>query len=84
MTFTRPALKEHTFARGEDVEQGGEVLAAGTRLSPAGIGLLASIEPPTFRSTVRPELRFIGGNIAIESPLTPKIRIQTSIHCVPV
>ena len=79
VTFTRPAGEgAHIRRRGEDVEQGGEVLAAGTRLSPAGIGLLASIGAThvSVYRTPRVAVHSSGNELVpIESPLTPgKIR----------
>lgn len=79
VTFTRPAAEgAHIRRRGEDVVQGGEVLSAGTRLSPAAIGLLASVGATRVSVYRSPRVAVhSSGNelVPIDSPLTPgKIR----------
>lgn len=50
-----PVPGEWIRRRGEDIAEGAEILAAGTRLGPAELGLAASIGVPAL--TVKPRLR---------------------------
>jgi molybdopterin molybdotransferase len=79
VTFTRPAADgAHIRRQGEDVPQGGDVLSAGTRLSPAAIGLLASVGATRVSVYQAPRVAVhSSGNelVPIDSALTPgKIR----------
>jgi len=79
VTFTRVAQAgDHIRRRGEDVPENGEVLSSGTRLSPAAIGLLASVGASRVSVYRRPKVAVhSSGNelVPIESKLTPgKIR----------
>jgi molybdopterin molybdotransferase len=58
VTITRaPEVGTHIRRRGEDVEQGNQVLEAGTRLGPGQIGLLAAVGRD--RVVVRPRPRVV-------------------------
>ena len=79
VTFVKPAKSgQHIRRQGEDVAKGGEVLKEGTRLSPAAIGLLASVGASRVSVYRRPRVAVhSSGNelVPIESALSPgKIR----------
>ena len=54
-----PAPGENVRRAGEDIEAGDVVLPAGTLLRPAELGLLASVNRPRVRVTVRPRVAIL-------------------------
>jgi molybdopterin molybdotransferase len=63
-----PAQGEHVRPAGEDVRAGEEVLAAGTRLGPAQLGVLASLGRSVVRVHRRPRLALLSGGDELIEP----------------
>ncbi|MFY8116655.1 MAG: gephyrin-like molybdotransferase Glp [Roseateles sp.] len=53
---TQPSLGQHIRRRGEDVQQGATVLAAGHKLDAAALGLAASVGAATLQVAARPRV----------------------------
>lgn len=66
--FAAPARGEHVRAAGEDVRAGEEVLAAGTRLGPAQLGVLASLGRSVVRVHRRPRVAILSGGDELVEP----------------
>jgi molybdopterin molybdotransferase len=63
-----PARGEHVRAAGEDVRAGDEVLAAGMRLGPAQLGVLASLGRSVVRVHRRPRVAILSGGDELVEP----------------
>jgi molybdopterin molybdotransferase len=63
-----PALGEHVRPAGEDVRTGEEVLAAGSRLGPAQLGVLASLGRTVVRVHRRPRVALLSGGDELVEP----------------
>jgi len=63
-----PARGEHVRLAGEDVRAGDEVLAAGTKLGPAQLGVLASLGRSVVRVHRRPHVAILSGGDELVEP----------------
>jgi molybdopterin molybdotransferase len=63
-----PARGEHVRPAGEDVRSGDEVLAAGTRLGPAQLGVLASLGRSVVRVHRQPRVAILSGGDELVEP----------------
>jgi molybdopterin molybdotransferase len=63
-----PARGEHVRPAGEDVRAGDEVLAAGTVLGPAQLGVLASLGRSVVRVHRRPQVALLSGGDELVEP----------------
>jgi molybdopterin molybdotransferase len=69
VAFTAPPPRgEHVRPAGEDVHAGEEVLAAGTRLAPAHLGVLASLGRSVVRVHRRPQVAILSGGDELVEP----------------
>jgi molybdopterin molybdotransferase len=66
--FGAPPRGEHVRAAGEDVAAGDVVLAAGTRLGPAQLGVLASLGRSLVRVHRRPRVAILSGGDELVEP----------------
>ncbi|MEN8160882.1 MAG: gephyrin-like molybdotransferase Glp, partial [Myxococcota bacterium] len=66
--FAAPAPGDHVRRAGEDVEAGEEVLAAGTRIGAAPVGLLASLGRSYLRVHRRPRVAILSGGDELVEP----------------
>ena len=66
--FAAPARGEHVRAAGEDVRAGDVVLAAGARLGPAQLGVLASLGKSVVRVHRRPHVAILSGGDELVEP----------------
>jgi molybdopterin molybdotransferase len=66
--FAAPARGEHVRLAGEDVKDGEAVLAPGTRLGPAQLGVLASLGKSVVRVHRRPRVAILSGGDELVEP----------------
>ncbi len=66
--FAAPSRGEHVRAAGEDVRAGDVVLAAGARLGPAQLGVLASLGKSVVRVHRRPHVAILSGGDELVEP----------------
>jgi molybdopterin molybdotransferase len=66
--FAAPARGENVRPAGEDVRAGEEVLAAGTRLGPGALGVLASLGRSFVRVHRRPRVAILSGGDELVEP----------------
>jgi molybdopterin molybdotransferase len=68
---TVPTLGEWIRRRGEDVQRGAEVLAAGTRLTPQALGLAAAVGAASLRVARRPRVALFSTGDELVMPGEP-------------
>jgi molybdopterin molybdotransferase len=76
---------QHVRARGEDVRAGDRVLAAGTTLGPAELGLLASLQRASLRVARRPTVAVLstGDELRdLDEPLGPGAIPDSNSHAI--
>jgi len=68
---TEPSLGQHIRRRGEDVQQGATVLAAGHKLDAAALGLAASVGAATLQVAARPRVALFSTGDELVMPGEP-------------
>lgn len=73
VTFAaRPSAGDHVRRRGEDLAAGAVAIPEGTRLSPAKLGLLASLDRPWAQVARRPRVAIVGTGDELRLPGSPE------------
>lgn len=66
-----PAPGQHVRRRGDDLAEGAVALRSGTRLGPAHIGLLATLDQAEARVTARPQVTILCTGDELRAPGSP-------------